>query len=168
MPAIIAPIGGTERKVDLQKREIELLKCELEEAHALADLAAKPIMMGASQVRGRGYGSGPHEVQPHMGTSAPRGGAPTIPPPHGQATLSGLHKGPPSGGQTHVKGRWEDSRQPMTDPQKGTTTRGSGPPSTMTPYGQATLQGSVHMLFEMAKANKFSAQPKLRASYHPQ
>ncbi|KAF8333481.1 uncharacterized protein EI90DRAFT_3015368 [Cantharellus anzutake] len=108
---IFVSLKDTEREVDLQKREIKLLKHELEEAHALADLAAKPIMMGASQVRGRGCGSGPHEVRPHMGTNAPRGGAPTIPPPHGQATLSRLHKGPPSGGQTHVEGRWEDDGQ---------------------------------------------------------
>src|SRR6266581_2587396 len=87
------------------------MTCELEEACALADLTAKPTMMGASQVRGRGYSSGPHEARPQVGTSTPRGGALTIPPPHGQATLSGLHKGPPSGGQTHVEGKRESGRQ---------------------------------------------------------
>jgi hypothetical protein len=90
-----------------------------------------------------------------VGTSTPRGGALTIPPPCGQATLSGLHKGPPSGGRTHVEGRWEGSRQPKADPQKGTTARGGRPPSTMTPYGQATLQGSVHMLFETTEIDEF-------------
>ena len=61
---IFASLRDTEREVDLQKREIEILKRELEEAHALADLAAKPTMMGASQVRGRGYGTGPHCHEP--------------------------------------------------------------------------------------------------------
>jgi hypothetical protein len=89
---IFASLRDTEREVDLQKREIEIHKRELEEAHALADLTAKPTMMGASQVRGRGYGTGPHEVRPQEGTSATRGRAPTIPPPHGQVTLSRLHK----------------------------------------------------------------------------
>jgi len=93
--SIFASLRDTEREVDLQKREIEILKCELKEAHALADLAAKPTMMGASQARGRGY---------------------TILPPHGQATLSGLHKGLPSGGQTHVEGKRESGRQPMANP----------------------------------------------------
>src|SRR6266705_866623 len=86
---IFASLRDTEREVDLQKREIEILKHELREAHALADLTAKPTMMGASQVRGRGYSSGPHEARPQVGTSAPRGRALTILPPHGQATLSG-------------------------------------------------------------------------------
>jgi len=67
--SIYASLRDREREVDLQEREIELLKCKLEEACALADLAAKPTMMGASQVRGRGYSSGPHEVRPQVGTS---------------------------------------------------------------------------------------------------
>src|SRR6266581_2781192 len=92
---IFASLRDTEREVDFQKREIEILKHELREACALADLAAKPTMMGASQVRGRGY---------------------TILPPCGQATLSGLYKGLPSGGQTHVKGKWESGRQLMVLP----------------------------------------------------
>src|SRR6266705_144249 len=37
----------------------------------------------------------------------------------------------------------------------GTTARGGGPLSTSAPYGQATLQGSVHMLFKTTKLNKF-------------
>src|SRR6266705_156362 len=131
---IFASLRDTEREVDLQKREIEILKCELREACALADLTAKPTMMGASQARGRGY---------------------TILPPCGQAALSGLHKGPPSGGQTHVKGKRGSSRQPTANPQVGTTARGGGLLSTSAPYGQATLQGSVHMLFETTKPNKF-------------
>jgi hypothetical protein len=109
---IFASLRDTEREVDLQKREIEILKRELKEARASADLAAKPNMMGASQVRGRGYGTR----------------APTIPPPHGQATLSGLHKGSPLG-QPHAEGK--------------------------APYGQATLQGSVHMLYETAELDEF-------------
>jgi hypothetical protein len=59
---IYASLRDREREVNLQEREIELLKHELEEACALADLTAKPTMMRASQVRGRGYSSGPHEV----------------------------------------------------------------------------------------------------------
>src|SRR6266436_972997 len=153
---IFASLRDTEREVDLQKREIEILKCKLEEACTLADLAAKPTMMGASQVRGRGYSSRPHEARPQVGTSATRGRALTIPPPHGQVTLSGLHKGPPSGGQTHVKGKRESGRQPTANPQVGTTARGGGPLSTSAPHGQATLEGSVHMLFETAEINKFS------------
>src|SRR5712692_355338 len=109
---IFASLRDTEREVDLQKREIEILKRKLKEARASADLAAKPNMMGASQVRGRGYGTR----------------APTIPPPRGQATLSGLHKGSPLG-QPHAEGK--------------------------APYGQATLQGSVHMLYETAELDKF-------------
>src|SRR6266581_4139409 len=128
--SIFASLRDTEREVDLQKREIKILKCKLKEACALADLAAKPTIMGASQVRGRGY---------------------TILPPHGQATLSGLYKGLPSGGQTHVKGKRESCRQPMANPQVGTTARGGRPLSTSAPYGQATLQGSVHMLFKTAE-----------------
>src|SRR6266436_5669791 len=112
-------------------------------------------MMGASQVRGRGYSSGPHEARPQVGISATRGRALTIPPPHGQATLSGLHKGPPSGGQTHVKGKRESGRQLMANPQVGTTARGGRPLSTPAPHGQATLQGSVHMLFETAELDEF-------------
>src|SRR6266700_4733408 len=132
---IFASLRDTEREVDLQKREIEILKHELREACALADLAAKPTMMGASQVRERGY---------------------TILPPCGQVTLSGLHKGLPSGGQTHVEGKRESSRQSMANPQVGTTARGGGPLSTSAPYGQATLQGSVHMLFKTAELDEFS------------
>src|SRR6266571_633763 len=37
----------------------------------------------------------------------------------------------------------------------GTTARGGGLLSTSAPYGQATLQGSVHMLFETAKLVEF-------------
>src|SRR6266446_7506514 len=57
---IFASLRDTEREVDLQKREIEVLKRKLAEARALADLAAEPNR--ASQVRGRGYGTGPHEA----------------------------------------------------------------------------------------------------------
>ena len=64
---IFASLKDTEREVNLQKREIEILKRELKEARALADLAAKPIMMGASQVRGRGYSAGPHKARPQVG-----------------------------------------------------------------------------------------------------
>src|SRR6266446_2213437 len=71
-------------------------------------------------------------------------------------TPSGLHKGPPSEGQTHVEGKRESGRQPTANPQVGTTARGGRPLSTSAPHGQATLQGSVHMLFETAELDEFS------------
>ena len=43
----------------------------------------------------------------------------------------------------------------MANPRVGTTARGGRPLSTSAPYGQATLQGSIHMLFETAKLNEF-------------
>jgi hypothetical protein len=43
----------------------------------------------------------------------------------------------------------------MENPQVGTTARGGRPLSTSAPHGQATLQGSVHMLFETTKLNEF-------------
>src|SRR6266446_1932784 len=70
-------------------------------------------------------------------------------------TPSGLHKGPPSEGQTHVEGKRESGRQPTANPQVGTTARGGRPLSTSAPHGQATLQGSVHMLFETAELDGF-------------
>ena len=67
-----------------------------------------------------------------------------------QASDSGIGL-PPDGGRALT----ESGRQPMANPQVGTTARGGRPLSTSAPYGQATLQGSVHMLFETAELNEF-------------
>src|SRR6266581_9510631 len=43
----------------------------------------------------------------------------------------------------------------MANPRVGTTARGGRPLSTSAPYGQATLQGSIHTLFKTAEFDEF-------------